>query len=93
MWDRRRSHPAAGPGVTPGRGPLELHAREFPICDPYPNGAKREARLLVRHILISEVLLDEFGRPFEGLSEGQVVALAESCNLDKAKRHSKRSSQ
>ena len=64
-------------------------AREFPDFDPYPNGAKREARLLVRHILIAEALLASSGRLFEGLSEDQVVELAESFNLDKAKRRTR----
>ena len=59
-------------------------AREFPDYDPYPNGADREARRLVRHILISEALLDEFGKLFEGLSDDEVVELAESFNYDKA---------
>lgn len=59
-------------------------AREFPDYDPYPNGADREARRLVRHILISEALLDEFGKRFEGLSDDEVVELAESFNYDKA---------
>ncbi len=63
-----------------------LLTREFPDFDPYPNGAKREARLLVRHILIAEALLSEYGKPFEGLSDGQVLELAESFNLDKARR-------
>ena len=62
----------------------EMLAREFPGYDPYPNGADREARRLVRHILISEALLDEFGKLFEGLSDDEVVELAESFNYDKA---------
>ncbi len=64
-------------------------AREFPNYDPYPNGAKREARLLVRHILIAEALLSEYGKAFEGLSEDKVVELAESFNLEKAKRRTR----
>jgi endoglucanase len=63
--------------------------REFPTYDPYPNGAKREARRLVRHILISEALLAEYGKAFEGLSDDQVVRLGESFNLDKAKRRTR----
>jgi endoglucanase len=43
----------------------------------------------VRHILIAEALSSEFGRAFEGLSEDQVVALAESFNLDKAGRRTR----
>ena len=64
-------------------------AREFPDFDPYPNGAKREARELVRNILIAEALLPEYGKAFEGLSEDQVVELAKSFNLDKARRRTR----
>ena len=63
--------------------------REFPNFDPYPNGAKREARELVRNILIAEALLPEYGKAFEGLSEDEVVELAKSFNLDKAKRRTR----
>jgi aryl-phospho-beta-D-glucosidase BglC (GH1 family) len=77
-------------GIRDVMDPIDrMLAREFPDYDPYPNGARREARLLVRHILIAEALLGEFGKAFEGLSEDQVVALAESFNLDKAKRRTR----
>ena len=64
-------------------------AREFPDYDPYPNGAQRQARLLVRHILIAEALLAAYGKAFEGLSEDEVVELAKSFNLEKAKRRTR----
>ena len=77
-------------GIRDVMEPLDqLLAREFPSWDPYPNGAKREARLLVRHILISEALLAEYGKAFEGLSEAQVVALAESFHFSRAKRRTR----
>jgi endoglucanase len=66
-----------------------LLARELPSFDPYPNGAKREARLLIRHILIAEALLDEYGKAFEGLSEDDVVELGKSFNLEKAQRRTR----
>jgi endoglucanase len=66
-----------------------LLTREFPDYAPYPNGAKSEARLLVRHILIAEALLSEYGKAFEGLSEDQVVELGRSFNLDQAKRRTR----
>jgi endoglucanase len=66
-----------------------LLTREFPGYDPYPNGAKREARLLVRHILIAEALLSEYGKAFEGLSDAQVVELARSFGFDKAERRTR----
>ena len=77
-------------GVHEVMEPIDaMLAREFPSYDPYPNGAKREARLLVRHILIAEALLSELGKPFESLSDDQVVELAESFNLDKAERRTR----
>ncbi len=77
-------------GIEAVMDPIDaMLTREFPDWDPYPNGAKREARLLVRHILIAEALLSEYGKAFEGLSDAQVVALAESFNLDKAKRRTR----
>jgi endoglucanase len=63
-----------------------LLAREFPDFDPYPNGANRLGRLLLRHILIAEALLNDFGKLFEGLSEDEVVELAESFNFDQSER-------
>jgi endoglucanase len=77
-------------GIKAVMDPIDaMLTREFPDWDPYPNGAKREARLLVRHILIAEALLSEYGKAFEGLSDAQVVALAESFNLDKAQRRTR----
>jgi len=77
-------------GIREVMEPIDaLLAREFPRYDPYPNGAKREARLLVRHILIAEALLSEYGKAFEGLSDQQVVALAKSFNLDQARRRTR----
>ena len=77
-------------GVREVLDPIDaMLAREFPNFDPYPNGAKREARELVRNILIAEALLPEYGKAFEGLSEDQVVELGKSFNLDKAKRRTR----
>jgi aryl-phospho-beta-D-glucosidase BglC (GH1 family) len=77
-------------GIHEVMDPIDaMLTREFPDYDPYPNGAKREARLLVRHILIAEALLSEFGKAFEGLSDDQVVELARSFNLDKAERRTR----
>ena len=74
-------------GIQDVLAPLDaMLIREFPNYDPYPNGAKREARQLVRNILIAEALLSEYGKAFEGLSEDEVVELAKSFNLDKARR-------
>ena len=60
----------------------ELLQKEFPAYDPYPNGKERELALLVRHILISEALLPEYCNLFKGLSEEQLVALAQSFRFE-----------
>jgi hypothetical protein len=44
---------------------------------------------LARIVLIAEALLDEYGKAFEGLSEDEVVELAKSFNLEKAKRRTR----
>jgi len=62
--------------------PLEdLLNKEFPTYNPYPNGKEREVALLVRHILISEALLPEYCNLFKGLSDEQLIALAQSFNF------------
>ncbi len=77
-------------GIRDVMEPIDaLLKREFPAYDPYPNGATREARLLVRHILIAEALLSEYGKAFEGLTDQQVVELGKSFNLDQAKRRTR----
>ena len=64
-------------------GPLEeLFKKEFPGYDPYPRGQQREIGLLVRHILIAEALLPEYCNLFKGLSEEQLVALAQSFRYE-----------
>jgi endoglucanase len=54
-----------------------------------PTRRDREARLLVRHVLIAEALLDEYGKAFGGLSEREVVDLAQSFTLEKARRRTR----
>ena len=69
---RRRRLGLAETGIREGLEPIDpMLTREFPAWDPYPNGAKREARLLIRNILIAEALLAEYGKAFEGLSEAK----------------------
>lgn len=64
-------------------GPLEeLFKKEFPAYDPYPRGQKREISLLVRHILIAEALVPEYCNLFKGLSEEQLIALAQSFRFE-----------
>lgn len=53
--------------------PLEqLMAREFPDYKPFPFGTNWLISRLVRHILISEALLPEFGERFRGISEDEI---------------------
>ena len=58
----------------------DLMKTEFPGYDPFPFGQQREIDRLIRHILISEALLPEYCSLFKGLSDEQLVALAESFN-------------
>lgn len=58
----------------------ELFAEEFPDYDPYPFGQKSHIALLVRHILISEALVPEYCNLFRGISDEELIALAESFN-------------
>lgn len=77
-------------GIHDVMDPIDaMLTREFPEFDPYPNGAKAEARLLVRHILIAEALLSEYGKAFEALSDAQVVGLGQSFNFDKARHRAR----
>jgi endoglucanase len=63
--------------------PIEdLMAKEFPTFDPYPRGAKREAALLVRNILFSEALVPEYCNLFKGLSDEQLLSVAQSFNYN-----------
>lgn len=60
----------------------ELFKKEFPAYNPYPRGQQREIGLLVRHILIAEALVPEYCNLFKGLTEEQLVALAESFRYE-----------
>ena len=53
--------------------PLEaLFAAEFPDYNPFPFGARWQIKRLVRHILLAEPLLDEFGACLEGATAEDV---------------------
>lgn len=59
--------------------PLERTlAEEFPGYDPLPFGANRQVARLVRNILLSEPLLEEFANCFAGLNEGELDTLLQS---------------
>jgi endoglucanase len=64
--------------------PLEdLFAAEFPHYQPFPFGARRMINRLVRHILLSESLLEEFAACFEGLSEHDIDELMGSFEFER----------
>ncbi len=57
---------------------VELFRREFPNYNPGPFGALWQIRRLVRHILLAEAILPEFGELFRGVSEEEIDALMQS---------------
>lgn len=60
----------------------ELFAAEFPNFQPYPWNADRWINLLVRHIMLAEALVDDFGECFRGVSPEQAETLADSFRLE-----------
>lgn len=63
--------------------PLErLFAEEFPEYDPFPFGVQRQINRLIRHILLSEPLLQEFGECFRGATEADIREMMESFRFD-----------
>jgi hypothetical protein len=65
-------------------GPIEeTFRREFPAFDPFPFGQRSFIHSLVRHILLAEPLVDEFGGCFAGASGAELDALADSFRFDR----------
>ena len=64
----------------------ETFAREFPEFDPFPWGSRRWVHVLVRHILLAEPLVQDFGRCFEGISPEDAESLADCFRLDRCAR-------
>jgi hypothetical protein len=60
----------------------ELLKKEFPGYNPYPSGQQRHINLLVRNILISEALLQDYCNLFRNLSEEELIALARSFSYE-----------
>jgi endoglucanase len=66
-------------GVRNILGPIEeTFRREFPGFDPFPFGQRSWIHGLVRHILLAEPLVEDFGRCFEGVGADETLALADS---------------
>ncbi|MDT0300899.1 glycoside hydrolase family 5 protein [Streptomonospora wellingtoniae] len=66
-------------GITEVMGPIrELFAREFPDYAPFPFGAPRDIQELVRHILLSEPMVEEFAELFRGVTDEEIDTLMRS---------------
>ena len=74
---------STGKSIGGVMAPIEgLFQKEFPDYDPYPHGQQGHISLLVRNILIAQALVPEYCSLFKGLSDEQIVALAESFRFD-----------
>ncbi len=69
--------------IRPIMEPIEkLFEKEFPNYNPYPDGQKRHIALLVRHILIAAALVPEYCNLFKGLSDKELISLAQSFRFE-----------
>lgn len=60
---------------------------EFPEFDPFPFGWQEWVHVLVRHILLAEPLVEEFGALFADVNDDEtVIALAESFRWSRCER-------
>jgi hypothetical protein len=74
---------ATDEGIRQVMDPLErIFAEEFPAFDPYPFGTQNWLEGLIRSIVLSEPLAEEFGRCFAGATAEDVDALADSFRLE-----------
>jgi endoglucanase len=70
--------------------PIErLFREEFPRYSPFPFGAQREIQQLVRHILISEPLLEEYAALFKDLSYDELDELMGSFLFERCDRRTR----
>lgn len=70
-------------GIRDALEPVEaLMEREFPDFKPYPFGRKWLIHRLLRHVLISEALLPEFGELFRGVGVTEAEELAGAFRFD-----------
>jgi endoglucanase len=60
----------------------EVFEKEFTDYNPYPSGQKRHIALLVRNILIAEALVPEYCNLFNGLSDEELVSIAQSFRFE-----------
>jgi endoglucanase len=57
---------------------VETFAKEFPEYQPFPFGARRHIDQLVRHILLTEPLVDEYAELFRGIRDSEIDELMNS---------------
>jgi aryl-phospho-beta-D-glucosidase BglC (GH1 family) len=66
-------------GVRDIIGPIErLFEREFPNYQPFPFGVRRQIAQLVRHMLLSEPLVEEWAERFRGARDEDIEQLMQS---------------
>ncbi|MGY1841404.1 MULTISPECIES: glycoside hydrolase family 5 protein [unclassified Modestobacter] len=71
-------------GVREVLEPIEqLVAREFPDFQPYPWGQHRWIHGIVRHVLLAEALVGDFGAAFAGVTPAEAEQLAGVFALDR----------
>jgi aryl-phospho-beta-D-glucosidase BglC (GH1 family) len=71
-------------GVRSVLEPIErLFAQEFPDFTPYPWGRHRWIHGIVRHVLLAEALVGDFGRAFEGVTPDEAAELAGSFAFER----------
>ena len=73
-------------GVRDIVGPIEaLFDHEFPRYQPFPFGARRHIAQLVRHVLLAELLLEEWAERFRGVSAEEIDELMQSFVFGKCR--------
>ncbi|HLI01645.1 MAG TPA: cellulase family glycosylhydrolase [Acidimicrobiales bacterium] len=60
----------------------EMFAREFPNFAPYPWGMRDWVRTLLLNVMVAQPLASEYAELFRGLSEADLVDLADSWRLE-----------
>jgi endoglucanase len=74
---------ASDAGVRSVLDPIdEIFDREFPTFDPYPWGRKRFVAELVRHILLTEPLIERYAQAFTGVTPDEAATLAGSFRFE-----------
>lgn len=74
-------------GIRDIMAPIEeTFRREYPDFEPFPWGRDSWIAVLVRHVLLAEPLVDDFGRCFEGAEGDELDELAASFRLDRCIR-------